>query len=149
VTRAWTYENELGLGTVVVRFVRDNDGPLAADIFPDAGEVAAVQAKLGVERPMCARPTAMAPVNLPVAMTIHVVPDNADTRAAVAAELADVFAREGKPGDGAGGGTILLSSVRTAIGVAEGVTDYALTVLVADVVPAVGQLATLGTITWV
>jgi uncharacterized phage protein gp47/JayE len=126
VTRAWVYRHELGLGTVVVRFVRDGESP----IFPDASEVAAVQTKLAV------------------AFTIDITPDNADTRAAVTAELTDLFTRVAEPGDGAGRGKVLLSQIRTAIGIAEGVTDYALTAPAADVVPGVGQLPTVGAITW-
>lgn len=145
VTRAWVYPHELGLGTVVVRFVRDGD----VSIFPDAGEVAAVQAKLEAERPITAEVTAVAPTDLPVAFTIHVVPDNADTRAAVGAELTDLMVRVAEPGDGVGRGTVLLSAIRTAIGIAAGVTDYLVTVPAADVVPAIGELGTKGTITWV
>ena len=33
VTRVWVYRHELGLGTVVVRFVRDNDGKPKEDIL--------------------------------------------------------------------------------------------------------------------
>lgn len=145
VTRAWVFPHELGLGTVVVRFVRDGD----VSIFPDAGEVAAVQAAEDEQRPITAEVTALAPTNLAVAFTIHLVPDNADTRTAVTAELVDLLGRVAEPGDGAGRGTVLLSQIRTAIGVASGVTDYTLTVPSADVVPAAGQLATVGTITWV
>lgn len=145
VTRAWVYPAEDGPGTVVVRFVMDNE----ANIFPDAGAVAAVQAALDAERPITAEVTAEAPTELAVAFTIHLVPDNADTRAAVEAELADVLRRVAEPGDGAGRGTVLLSRLRTAIGTAEGVTDYSMTVPAADVVPGVGQLPTVGVITWV
>jgi uncharacterized phage protein gp47/JayE len=145
VTRAWTYPVELGLGTVVVRFVRDGESP----IFPDAGEVAAVQTALNAQRPITATVTAVAPTSLAVAFTIHIVPDNADTRTAVQAELADLMTRVAEPGDGAGRGKILLSAIRTAIGIAEGVTDYTVTVPAADVTPSLGQLATVGTITWV
>ncbi len=144
VTRAWVYANELGLGTVVVRFVRDLD----VSIFPDAGEVAAVQSALAAQRPITAEVTALAPTNSAVAFTIHIVPDNADTRAAVTAELGDLMTRVAEPGDGIGRGTILLSQIRTAIGVAEDVTDYSMTVPSADVVPALGALPTVGTITW-
>ncbi len=144
VTRAWEFPHELGLGTVVVRFVRDLD----EDIFPDAPAVAAVQAALDAARPITAELTAAAPTELPVAFTVHLVPDTADTRAAVSAELGDLLARVGEPGDGAGRGKILLSAIRTAIGVATDVTDYTLTVPSADVVPGVGQLPTLGTITF-
>lgn len=145
VTRVWIYPGELGLGTVVVRFVRDND---AGSIFPDAGEVAAVQASEDANRPITANVSVVAPTQLSVAFTIHIVPDTADTRAAVTAELADLLNREAEPGDGVGRGTIKLSAIRTAIGIAEGITDYTLTVPSADVVPGVGQLPTVGTITW-
>lgn len=144
VTRAWVYPNELGLGTVVVRFVLDGE----VDIFPGAGAVADVQAALEEQRPITAEVTAEAPTELAVAFTIHVVPDNSGTRAAVAAELADLLVRVAEPGDGAGRGTVLLSQIRTAIGVAEGVTDYTMTVPSADVVPATGELSTVGVITW-
>lgn len=144
VTRAWTYPNELGLGSVVVRFVRDND----VSIFPDSGEVAAVQASIDANRPVTAATTAVAPTSLAVAFTLHLVPDNADTRAAVTAELTDLLARVAEPGDGAGRGTVLLSAIRTAVGEAQGVTDYTMTVPSADVVPATGQLPTVGVITW-
>lgn len=144
VTRAWVYPHELGLGTVVVRFVMDGE----LDIFPDVGDVALVQAELEAERPITAEVTALAPTDLQVAFTIHLVPDNADTQAAVEAELVDLLKRLAEPGDGAGRGTILISQIRTTIGVAEGVTDYTLTVPSADVVPAIGELATVGAITW-
>jgi len=144
VTRAWVYEHELGLGTVVVRFVLDGE----ADIFPDVGKVAEAQAKFDAERPATDEPTAMAPIDLPVLFTILPVPDNADTRAAITAELDDLMVRVGEPGDNAGRGTVRLSAIRTAIGIAAGVTDYTLTVPSADVVPDVGELATRGSITW-
>jgi uncharacterized phage protein gp47/JayE len=144
VTRAFVYPLEKGLGTVVVRFVNDNDSP----IFPDAGEVAAVQAYLDSQRPVTANVTVIAPTQLSVAFTIHLVPDTSDTRAAVNAQLVDLFVREAEPGDGVSRGKILLSQIRTAIGVAAGVEDYTLTVPSADVTPALGQLPTVGTITW-
>lgn len=145
VTRAWTFPNELGLGTVVVRFVRDND---SGSIFPDAGEVAAVQASVDANRPTTAAATVLAPTSLALPFDIHIVPDNADTRAAVTAELTDLLARVAEPGDGAGRGTILVSAVRTAVGVAEGVTDYFVSSPGADFIPAAGQLVVMGTITW-
>lgn len=145
VTRAWVFPVENGLGTVVVRFVEDNNTP----IFPDSTAVAAVQAAQNAKRPITAVVTAAAPTDLAVAFTIHLVPDNADTRAAVTAELTDLMRRVAEPGDGAGRGKVLISQIRTAIGIAEGVTDYTLTAPPADVVPGVGQLPTVGTITWV
>jgi uncharacterized phage protein gp47/JayE len=145
VTRAWVFPHELGLGTVVVRFVMDND---PESIFPDVADVATVQAALDAQRPITAAVTAAAPTQLAVAFTIRVVPNNADTRAAVVAELRDLLTRVAEPGDGAGRGKVLLSQIQTVIGIAQGVTDYTVSVPSADVVPGAGQLPTVGTITW-
>lgn len=145
VTRAWAYPNELGLGTVVVRFVEDNN---QSSIFPVSGDVATVQTYINGQRPITAAVTVMAPTNLVVPFSIHLVPSNTTTQAAVQAQLVDLFKRVAQPGDGAGRGTVLLSAIRTAIGTAAGVTDYSITAPAADVVPALGQLPTVGTITW-
>lgn len=144
VTRAWVFPNENGLGTVVVRFVRDED----ASIFPDAAEVQSVQDALDEQRPITAEVTAAAPTQLDVDFTISVTPDTTAVRDAVKAELEDLLFREAEPGDGAGRGTILHSHMLTAIGVAEGVDDFSLTSPSADVVPATGELAVMGAITW-
>jgi uncharacterized phage protein gp47/JayE len=144
VTRAWVYENEDGLGTVTVRFVMDE----LEDIFPDAAAVTLVQTALDERRPVAVEVTAAAPDPLEVDFTIAPTPDTSAVRAAIEAELVDLLARMAEPGDGAGRGNVLLSQIRTAIGIAEGVTDYTLTVPSADVEPAVGELAVLGTVTW-
>lgn len=149
VTRAFVYPLELGLGTVVVRFMVVDPGDPEAEVFPGAPEVAAVQAALEAQRPITAEVTAEAPTELAVAYTIALDPDNADTRAAVTAELTDLHFRVAEPGDGEGRGTVLLSKIFTAIGIAEGVEDFTMTVPSADVVPALGELATVGTITWI
>jgi uncharacterized phage protein gp47/JayE len=146
VTRAWVFRRELGLGTVVVRFVFDGR---ASGILPTAADVAAVQASIDANLPATAVATAAAPTELDIAFTIHVVPDNADTRAAVTAELTDLMSRVAEPGDGHGRGVVLLSQIQTAIGTSAGVTNYTVTVPPADVVPGVGQMPTVGVITWV
>jgi uncharacterized phage protein gp47/JayE len=144
VTRAWVYPTELGLGTVVVRFVLDDE----EDIFPDGAAVAAVQAALDAERPITAEVTAMAPTPLELDITLSVEPDTAEVRAAVEAEIADLLRREGEPGDGEGRGTILLSRLLTTIGISEGIEDFSLAIPAADVVPDVGELVVLGTVTF-
>lgn len=144
VTRAWVYPNEDGLGTVVVRFVLDG----LVDIFPDGGMVTAVQTALVAQRPITAEVTAAAPTAHAVNFEIAVTPNTSAVQAAVAAELADLLFREAAPSDGAGRGTIKLSHIITAIGVADGVTDFTLVSPVANVVPTLGQLATVGTFTW-
>ena len=144
VTRAWVYPQELGAGTVTVRFVRDNDGTGAA-IIPDGTEVAAVQAYIDARRPVTAQLTVLAPTAVPLNFTITgLTPSNAAVQAAVQTELQDLLLRESTPG-----GTILLSHIRSAISAAAGETDYTLTSPVANVTNTVGNMTTMGTITWV
>jgi uncharacterized phage protein gp47/JayE len=144
VTRAWVYPQELGAGTVTVRFVRDNDGTGAA-IIPDGTEVAAVQAYIDARRPVTAQCTVVAPTAVPLNFTITgLTPSNAAVQAAVQTELQDLLLREATPG-----GTLLLSHIRAAISAAAGETDYALTSPVANVTNTVGNMTTMGTITWV
>lgn len=139
VTRAWVSPQELGIGTVTVRFVRDDD----ATIIPDAGEVAAVQAHIDTRRPVTASATVVAPVAVPLDFTIGLTPNTAAAQAAVQAELADLIRREAAPG-----GTVLLSHIREAISIAAGETNHTLSVPTADVTHSIGQMAVMGTITW-
>jgi uncharacterized phage protein gp47/JayE len=140
VTRAWVYAAELGLGTVTVRFVRDDD----ASIIPDAGEVAAVQAYIDALRPVTAQVTVVAPVAVPLDFTIELLPSTQAIKDAVTAELQDLLRREAQPG-----GTLLLSHIREAVSIAAGETDHVLTVPAANVVSATGNISTFGVITWV
>ena len=140
VTRAWVYPLELGAGTVTVRFVRDDD----VSIIPDAGEVTAVQDYINARRPVTAAVTVVAPVAVARDFTIEIVPDTADIRAAVTAELVDLLKRVAEPG-----GTVLLSQILVAVGVAQGIEDFDVTSPAANVTHTTGQIATMGTITWV
>jgi len=139
VTRAWVYPQELGPGSVTVRFVRDND----ASPIPDAGEVVTVQSYIDNLRPVTASVTVAAPIAAPLNYSIAVVPNTAAVKAAVTAELADLISRESIPG-----GTLLLSHQRAAISAAAGETNYTMTAPVADVMNATGYMTTLGVITW-
>lgn len=140
VTRAWVYPNELGLGTVTVRFVTDG---APGGLIPDASTVAAVQAYIDSVRPVTADVTAVAPTASQLDFIITLTPDTAAVRAAVEAELADLVAREAEPG-----GTILLSHINEAISIAAGETDHVLTAPAANVVAATGAITTMGAITW-
>ena len=140
VTRAWCYPAELGLGTVTVRFVRDNDDSL----IPDTTEVAAVQAHIDALRPVTAQVTVVAPVAVALNFTIGGLdPATSTVRAAVEAELADLILREAVPG-----GTILLSHIRAAISAAAGENDFTLTSPSANVTRTTGQMTVMGTVTW-
>jgi uncharacterized phage protein gp47/JayE len=139
VTRAWVYPLENGVGTVTVRFVRDND----VDFIPDAGAVTAVQEYIDARRPVTAQVTVLAPTAAPLDLTIALTPDTAAVRAAVTGELQDLLRRDAKPG-----GTILISRIREAISVSAGETNHVLSAPTADVTHLAGEMPTLGTITW-
>jgi len=141
VTRAWVYPLHMGDGTVGVTFVLDGE----ADIIPDSGKVAEVQAYLDdrTRRPVTADLYVFAPVAVAIDPEISINPDTAEIRAAIATELADLLAREAEPG-----GTILLSHINEAISIAAGENDHTLVSPVANVTVTSTQIATLGTITW-
>jgi len=139
VTRAWSYPKELASNNVTVRFMRDND----ADPFPNAAEVAAVQAYIDEQAPVTAEPIAMAPIAQPVNYVIALDPDLSTVRTAVEAELRDLHLREAVPG-----GTLLLSHMREAISIASGENNHILHSPAADVTCLTGRMATFGGITW-
>lgn len=138
VTRAWCYPLELGPGTTTVRFVRDDDisGPI-----PDPGGVTTVQDWIDPLAPVTADVTVVAPIANVQNFSLHIAPDNADTEAAVTAELQDLILRLAEPG-----ATIPLSEVETAVGNAVGVTDFAIATPSADITNATGHMTTMGTV---
>lgn len=140
VTRAWVYPQEQGGGTVVVRFVRDDD----VSIIPDGGAVATVQAYIDARRPVTAETFVLAPVATPQNFTIQPFPNTADVKAAITAELRELYRREAKPG-----GTMLISNQREAVSISAGETDHVMSIPNANQAHTVGQLPTLGVITWV
>lgn len=140
VTRAWCSPREMGPGSVTVRFMMDDT---YADGIPQAGDVDAVADDIEAHRPVTAEVYVVAPVPTPLDMSIRVTPNTTEVRAAVAAELADLLAREAEPG-----GTLLLSHLREAVSSAVGETDHAITAPTADVLHAPGEIPVLGNITW-
>jgi uncharacterized phage protein gp47/JayE len=140
VTRAWVAPLEQGAGTVVVRFVRDDD----VTPIPDPSEVAAVQAHIDAVRPVTAQVFVVAPVADPIAFQISLTPATVAVKAAVEAELRDLLIREAAPSV-----TLLISHIREAVSTAGGETDSVVVAPPANVVPAVGHMPTFGSITWV
>lgn len=141
VTRAWVYPQELGLGTVTVRFVVDDD---AISIIPDAAEITAVQDYIDALRPVTAAVTVVAPVAVAMNFTITgLTPATQTVQDAIEAELTDLLRREAEPG-----GTILISHIREAISIAAGEFDHSLKQPTADVTHNNGEIATMGTIIW-
>lgn len=141
VTRAWVYPLELGIGTVTVRFVVDDN---EVSIIPDADKVNEVQDYIDRLRPVTAKVTVAAPVAVPLNITIAwLKPSTVAVRAAIRAGLIDLFRREAEPG-----GTILISHIREAISIAAGEHDHAVTAPAADVRYNKGYIPVLEEITW-
>jgi uncharacterized phage protein gp47/JayE len=140
VTRAWVFPQISGANTVGVAIVTDTDAGVTA---PTAEVISATQALIDEQRPVTADPMVFVPTFLPVNVTLEVTPDNAYVRAAVLAELTDLFSRESVPG-----GRIPLTHFAEAISLAEGETDHVLASPSADVVPAATQMPVLGTVTF-
>lgn len=142
VTRAFVYPLELGAGTVVVRFMMDNT---YANGIPLAGDVTAVANYIDPLRPVTAAVTVLAPVAVPINFTITGLnPLTAAVQAAVTAQLTDLVKREAIPG-----GTIYKSHIDEAISVATGEVDHTLTVPAGNVVSTLGNISTMGTVSFV
>ncbi|MEG1824350.1 MAG: baseplate J/gp47 family protein [Cloacibacillus sp.] len=139
VTRAWTKDNWLGVGTVGVTFVRDND----ISFIPDAGEVTSLQAYIDLKRPVTADVTVFAPIAKNVDFTLTISPYTAAVQADVLDELAAFFVREAEPGR-----TIYLSRVSEAISSALNEVHHTITAPSADVACTANEIATLGTVTF-
>lgn len=141
VTRAWVYPQELGLGTVTIRFMMDNT---YSDGIPLSADVTAVQNAIDLVRPVTADVTVVAPVAVPLDITtLSITPSSSSVQTAIEAEIADLILREAAPG-----ATIKISHVREAISIAAGETDHALTDPNADITHATGEIAVVGTYPW-
>jgi uncharacterized phage protein gp47/JayE len=153
VTRVWVLPDWLGPGTVGVSFVQDNDTP---SIIPDAAEIALVQTSIDEQKPVTAGAVAIAPIENTTPMTISIFPNTADVRAAVEAELEDLFLRESQVKGAFQAvnlpvytGKISLSRINEAISIAAGEQDHILTSPTVDPEPATDNgLLTLGTLTF-
>jgi uncharacterized phage protein gp47/JayE len=140
VTRAWVYPEYLGVGTVGVAFVTDDD---PGGSIPTLEKVAEVDAYIESKRPVTARVFVFGPVALPLDLEIHLEPDSPELRAAVEESLEDFILREAEPG-----GTLHISKIREAITSVPGLEDNELVDPTEDVVAGTGELVQLGTITW-
>lgn len=140
VTRAWVYPNYLGDGTVGVTFVTDGRD----DIIPLEADVDAVQAHIDEVRPVTANVTVFAPISDDVDIEIGVSPNTPEVKAAIEAELDDLFTRDAEPG-----GTIYISRLREAISIASGEHHHELVSPTEDYVAAAGHLPRRGALSWV
>ncbi len=146
VTRAWATQ-DLGPGTVTVRFMMDDTYP---DGIPQAEDVEDLNAFIQTRRPVTAQVFVVAPAAKPILFEIALLDEDGEpvsdpvVQAAVQAELADLFKREGEPN-----GTIYLSRIREAISISEGEYAHVLITPSANVVAGVGEIPTVGSVTWI
>ena len=150
VTRAWVFPGHLGAGTVGVSFVEDGE----TDIIPSPAKVTEVQDYIDTKKPVEADAIVFAPIDQAVDISIAIKPNTVAVRAAVEAELVDLFSREAQVGGAykqvgeTYDGVIKLSKINEAISIAQGEEDHAVSSPVADFDPGTGGIATLGVITW-
>jgi len=141
VTRAWCLENWMGLGTVGIAFVRDDDED---SIIPGGAEVEEVEEYLETKRPVTAELFVIAPTAVAQNFNITISPNTAQVRAAVEAEIRDLWRRKST----AKGGTLRVSWVREAVSIAAGEENNVVNSPAADIVRVAGQISTVGTFTW-
>ncbi|HFV9293898.1 TPA: baseplate J/gp47 family protein [Serratia fonticola] len=147
VSRAWCWDIWHGPGTVGLAWAYDNRD----DITPTAADRAAMNAYLFrhadpatgnyVGKPGGIEVWIIILALKPIHPAIKLVPDSDETRKATLANLI-ALQKTLSPGS-----TLLLSSLRTAIGTATGVTDYTLDIN-SDIVSAKDELITIGDVTW-
>jgi uncharacterized phage protein gp47/JayE len=139
VTRAWCRPHYMGLGTVGVFFMRDDD----LDPIPDEQACATVKAYIERQRPVTAELYVLAPKPHGIDFDIRLSPDDEATRTAVVENLSDLLEREG-----ALGVTVLESHLRQAISGARGERDHKLLQPVADVALQPNEIPVMGAVKW-
>jgi uncharacterized phage protein gp47/JayE len=140
VTRAWAWPGWMGAGTIGVSFVMDG----REDILPLEADLAAVKAAVDLLRPVTAELVVFAPVAQPIDVTLRIVPDTPEIRAAITGELADFFARDAEPG-----GTIYLSRLAEAISLSEGEFAHSIDLPERDFEAAPGEMPMLGEVSFI
>lgn len=140
VTRAWAYANWMGVGTVGVTFVMDNN---VGSIIPDSNTINNVINYINSVRPLCVQIYVFPPTLLPVNFTIKASPGTQAVQNAITSALQSYIAKNGFPGS-----TLYLSQIDAAISSAAGEVYNVLTSPSSDISVAPTQIAVLGVITW-
>jgi len=141
VTRVWVAAQQMGVGTVAIRFTMDDT---YADGIPLPADVMAVQGVVDSVKPVTAEILVSAPSAVALDVTITgLAPDTPDIRAAISVELADMILRRGEPGV-----TVRTSWIWEAVSLAAGEDSHVISVPAADVVYAVGEIPVLGVVSY-
>jgi uncharacterized phage protein gp47/JayE len=139
VTRAWEFGNRMGLGTVSLAFTMDD----RADPIPLSGDVADVQAYIDSVKPIDMRAAyVVAPVGIPVNMTIALSPNTLAVQEAVTAELQELFKTEADLET-----PLALSKIGEAISTATGENAHQINAI-SSLAPGVWGLLVLGNLTF-
>ena len=141
VTRAWSYPQEMGIGTVTVRFMMDNLRASSGG-FPVQDDINAVTAYLNTRRPVTVKDFfVVAPIPFEIEFEIeNLVPDTQDIRGSIEKSANDAIFQRAIPGQ-----TIYRSWIESAISTAPNVDHYNL-IFDDTPMPSPGHLAVLGTI---
>jgi uncharacterized phage protein gp47/JayE len=142
VTRAWASPNEMGLGTVTVRFLMD-DLRSSNDGWPTPADVNTVAAYIDQMRPVTVKDCyVVAPIKQFIDITIsHLVPDTTAVRGEIQLSLQNMLLVRAAPGQ-----TIFSSWVSYAIMNAPDVQSFDLVTNTDYVMASAGNMAVLGTI---
>lgn len=137
VSRAYVRPGLSGLGTVTV-IIMGPEGELPTEPLLDE-----VQAALDAQRPVTARPFAIAPVAAVVDVDVRVAPDTVAVRAAVLGAIDSWFRSEAVPGE-----TLRLSRLSEAISAAAGEAWHRIEAPAADVAMGLTEIPVLGVVTF-
>jgi uncharacterized phage protein gp47/JayE len=142
VTRAWSSPNEMGLGTMTVRFLMD-DLRASDDGWPTPDDVAMVASYIDTVRPVTVKDCyVVAPIKQFIDITIaNLVPNTAEAVAEIELSVQNMLKVKAFPGQ-----TIFASWVNYAIMNAPSVVSFTLVTDTDYVMNSAGNMAVLGTI---
>lgn len=140
ITRAWTFRNWMGVGTVGVLCATDDD----TDPTPSATQIQAVYDYIAPLSPVAGSSlTIFGPSIHTIDFQILLNPDTDDVRAAVMSELKAFLKRDGEPD-----ATLELSRMNEAISTATGEYNHTLLSPTADIVLGETELPVAGAFIW-
>ena len=139
VTRAFVYPARMGLGTVGVSFLMDNE----EDIIPTSGKVEEVQAYLNERRPVTSEVWVFAPESQTVDFIINLSPNTVAVQQEVENEIRDMFKRIAAPDK-----VMPISKILESISIAAGEDDHELQSPTGNITPATGKILIPGTFTF-
>jgi uncharacterized phage protein gp47/JayE len=151
VTRVWVAPNEMGMGTVTIRFMMDD---LRADGIPLTQDIAAVTSYLDTVRPVAIKDRFVeAPIPEPIDFTIKDLNPNTTTvKGAISASVDEMLRLKARPSYSVDGvrypaQTIYAAWVSDAIIQAPGVVSFTL-IMTDHVMPNNGNIGVLGNISY-